>query len=338
MKSEPVLVECVDARGRVQWRERLQLDGDRRRFTIGRSVSADVTLDDDHVAALHAAVEIAPDGQVLIRDLGSINGILFAGKRHCGATGAATAIEVGSRSFQLGRTHLRVRSAQETLPPEKPDHAQQASLLGHPLWLSAAGAAVVVAQSVYSSWLQAPRDLTSSIVSAIALTAVVMAGWVAFWALLSRVMRGEWRGLVHLAIAMCVSAAYIAVEGAIDIATFMLSLQSWAMPFGFLAVLAIGVSLYLHLVNASSLAPRRAAIVSVLLPALIGGGSYWLMERSQERNVNRIDADVRLYPPALRLRAAESADSYFKSVATLRDAADRRRQAVAAQDSDLDQN
>src|SRR5262245_8102032 len=116
MSTERVVVEGLDGQGRVQWRERLMLNGSRRTFTIGRSIDADVTLDDPHAAALHASVEITQDGRVLASDLDSLNGLVISGKRYREARG----VELPDNTLQIGQTQLRVRTAHERLQPERP--------------------------------------------------------------------------------------------------------------------------------------------------------------------------------------------------------------------------
>ena len=70
---EGVLVEVLDQHGHVQQHERIHLTAERRRFTAGRSASADVTLDDPYAAALHASFEVTGDGRILVDDLSAAN-------------------------------------------------------------------------------------------------------------------------------------------------------------------------------------------------------------------------------------------------------------------------
>ncbi|OIK27186.1 FHA domain-containing protein [Streptomyces malaysiense] len=51
------------------------------RITVGRSVDADVPLDDPDVSRLHCAVTVGADGRVLVVDLGSTNGTTLDGTR-----------------------------------------------------------------------------------------------------------------------------------------------------------------------------------------------------------------------------------------------------------------
>ncbi len=187
--GDTVLVDILDSHGRVHLRERVVLTHDKRSFTLGRAVNADVTLDDAHAAALHATVEITPEGKLLVSDNDTVNGIVVAGKRHRGARN----IETPDGLVQIGRTRLRLRTAHEPLAPEKPDQLRPASMLHDPAWLAGIGAVAGLAQLGYTTWLGVPRDLLTALVTTLISAVAGACVWVAFWALLSRMLRGEWR-------------------------------------------------------------------------------------------------------------------------------------------------
>ena len=319
------LIEALDGHGRVQWRERLALDGTRRRFTIGRALDADITLDDPYAAALHAAIEISPEGRVLVCDLDSANGVVVAGKRHHGTSG----VEAADGMLQVGRTKLRVRTSHERLAPEKPDPLHTTSVLRDPAWAAGIGAAAGAAQLVYSNWFDAPHDLASNVVTSLISASIAAGMWVAFWALLSRVIVGQGRWLVHAAIFLGVAVVSFFVDGLLDLAWFAFSLPKWPALTVWAGGAALACALYLHLTNATNLSARRAALIACLFPALSLGVAYWAQDRMQTRNVNYIVSDLRIYPPALRLRDASAVDSLFERASQLRAAADAKRDATA---------
>ena len=330
--TDTVLIEILGGHGRVLTRERIALIGGQRMFTIGRSVSADVTLDDAYAAARHASVEITPDGKILVTDLGSANGIVVAGKRHQNAQ----SLEVADGLLQIGRTRIKVRTTHDYLAPEKADQLRPSSLLRDPAWIAGAGALVGGMQLAYGSWLAAPRDLATIIVTTLISGALAVGAWVAFWALLTRVMQGEWRWLRHAAIFLSVAALFVAINGALELCWFMFSLPQWNTRAAWVGALAFGCALYLHLIHASSLTPKRAALIACLIPALTGGAGQWVQARYQMRDVNYIATGVRIYPPSLRLRASSTVADYFQDAAALRDAADKSRKALRADDEDED--
>lgn len=329
MSVDTALVEIVDSHGRVQSRERVALDAGRT-FTVGRSVSADVTLDDPYAAPIHARIEITETGSVRVTDLNTVNGLVIGGNRVTGEQSLTRA------ELQIGRTRLRIRHTRETLAPEKPDRMEPAALLRQPALIAGVAAFVGLLQLIYSAWSGAPRDLTNTVVTTL-ISALLGAGaWVAFWALLSRVMQGDWRWLRHAAIFLGVAAVSIALEGLLELMWFSFALPEWNLRMVLLGALAFGVALYFHLMHASNLGSRRAALIACLIPAISAGVSHWLLERSQARDVNHISTTQRIYPPALRVTTSGTVDDYFRAANELRAAADKKRKALPDSDEGAD--
>ena len=324
VETASAVIEALDGHGRVQWRERLLLAGEERRFTIGRALDADVTLDDPYAAAMHVAIEISPDGRVLASDLDSVNGIVVAGKRHHGTTD----MEVADGLLQVGRTRLRVRTTYDPLAPERQDQLRPASIMHDPAWLAGIGAALGATQVIYSNWLNAPRDLTSVAVTSLISASIATGIWVAFWALLSRVILGKWRWLRHTAIFLGVAVVSNVVAGLLDLTWFAFSLPQWAARAAWTGGVVVACALYLHLTNASNIASRRAAFIACIVPALSFGAGHWVQDRMQMRDVNYIDSRLRIYPPGLRLSDAGTIDSLFEQASLLRAAADEKRDAT----------
>ena len=169
VNTRTVLVDVLDAQGRVLLRERVALAEGRSTITVGRSVTADVTLDDDYVAELHATLDIAPNGQILANDLGTLNGIIVAGARRRGAQ----ALLLPDGRLQLGRTSLRVRTDGASTGPEKRDATEP--MMPERPWVLVAGVAALIGagQLIHSSWIGAPRDLLGSIVASASTIAMV---------------------------------------------------------------------------------------------------------------------------------------------------------------------
>jgi hypothetical protein len=328
---EYVLVEHLDGKGRILFRERFELS--RRVLTVGRSVNADITLDDEHVAPLHASVEIAPDGRIRASDLGSVNGLIVDGKRQHSVSG----LWLTGNALQVGRSRLRFRTSRQDLAPEKPDQQRAGAASSNPVRLAALGVLAVAAQHGYDAWLGAPRDLLGSAVTGIGLTLGIAGAWVAIWALLSRIMQEEWRFLRHTAIILGVLATLTVIDSALDLGWFAFSLPSWSARSRWLGAIALGFAIWLHLIHASSLTSRSAAVIACLVPAMLAGSSQWLLGRYSSRNVNHIDAPLRAYPPGLRLRPAETLSTYLASMPALRQAADAKLKAIPSEDVEHDE-
>ena len=323
-----IIVETLGGHDRVRARERVALTTEKRSITIGRGAQADVILDDPYVAALHASIEVGANGAILATDLGTLNGIVVAGRRHKGAQ----ALAVTDGLLQVGRTRLHLRAATETVPAERQDHAAVAPDMGSPSWATVAGCLVCAAYVAYAAWLDAPRDVAATIVVLFIPALFISGGWIALWALLSRVTQGEWRWLWHGAILFSVVAVYVLSINFLDIGWFVYSLPRWESRDFLLGAIAFGVGLYWHLTHASSVSRRRAAFIAILLPAIATGAALWIQTRIQDRDVNYIGLNEKVYPPALRLRQAGQVQAFFERAATLQAAADTLRSKISVDD------
>ena len=193
--SEPVVVDVLDHHGRTSTRQRIMIGKSKRTFTVGRSVNADVLVDDPHVAPVHVEIAVQPDGSITATDHGSVNGIFVDGERHRDAH----ELPIPSGRLHIGRTHLAIRTAHQPLPAEKPDHGFDHQESGRAHFFAIGGAIACAAITVYFAWVGAPRDITTQIVVSLAGGAFAFAIWIAFWTLLSRIIRGEPRLVMHSA-------------------------------------------------------------------------------------------------------------------------------------------
>ena len=324
MSTDRIVVEVLGGHDRVRSRTLVALSAAKRSVTIGRGALADIILDDEYVAALHAEVAVSADGALTVSDLGSVNGIAVAGKRYRGAQHLA--LEQGE--LQVGRTRLRLRTTDETLPAEKPDHEAIGVGLRNRTGFATAGGCVFVCLVAYTSWLDAPRDTIGAVVIAMAIALGLASVWVAGWAFLARMLQGEWRWTAHAVIFFWVCAVFFLVDGLLDLSWFSLSLPYWKYRNTGISLVAIALALYWHLTTASGLSRRRAALVACLFPALGAGALEWVAARNHARDVNYIVAPDQIYPPALRLSSATSLTDFFNDAAQLKTGADRKRKQL----------
>lgn len=328
MNVTRVVVEVLDAHGQPKFRHRFGMSEEHLHITLGRSALADVILDDAHAAVMHAAIDVMADGSIAVSDLGSRNGVIINGQR----LKQVSDRPLPEKEFELGHTRIRVRTDQESLPPEQPDLGI-ATARGLP-WMVSLGAILWFAAIFYTVWMQVPRDFPTSLATSIAGGCAVAAVWVTLWSLLSRMLQGRWQWLTHAAILFAVSALAFIVDLLLDIARFAFALPQFKLGYVLLIIAGIALLLYLHLINASALRHRNAMLVAVLLPGLVIGTVSWVQYRNQARNVNHIDVQESLYPPVLRLRKGDSVEAYFADIAAIRGEADRKRVALPPAEAD----
>ncbi|MHB1329798.1 MAG: FHA domain-containing protein [Gemmatimonadales bacterium] len=198
----PLILEVTDARGRL--RERIRLGSDP--VTLGRGYSGTVVIDDPYVDPLHLELAATEDGSIEFRDPGSVNGTwdMRSGRR------VSRGPVVPGLELRIGRSFLRVISADQPVPPAIPDVAGRAS----PRRLLAPGRSVgilaltaclaVLAQFFVSTDPTGLIDLITPALAALMMAAI----WAAGWAFTTRVVTHRFRFLAHLAWTVLVAALF----------------------------------------------------------------------------------------------------------------------------------
>jgi len=333
-----IIVEVLDRHHRVRVRHRIHGANGVVHCTVGRGAGCDVVLDDPFVAAAHARVSVDAEGRVTVTDLDSVNGIQVDGRRLHGSA----PVPLADGLFGVGRTRLRVRTATEVIPPEQLDgagttwlpRATEQRILG-------AGFSASVAVTVFEVWTATakPRDLSTSMVTAL-LPLFALAGvWIALWALVSRVAFGESRWLRHAAIVSVAYATFSAATIALQVANGALGLHVSSTIAGPVLIgLAVSVILTSHLVNASPMRARTAVALGLTIPTLAVAAMLWVHVRTQERNPGYIDDRDRIVPPALLWRRGVPLDSFTTKLNQLRVRADAKRTFVEREDPSPDED
>ena len=324
-----VLAECFDEHDRLICRERLALSSNSPSFTIGRSLRADLVLNDAHAAELHATLTLRDDGVFTATDHGSVNGVVIGGKRHLNSAGRA----LQHNSITIGHTTIRLRSSLEELAPEKPDHRTTAGSLRGLTLATGILAATACLYVVYTNWIGAPTDLLQAVAADLGGLATAVALWVAAWALLTRILRQSWHWRLHALIVLSTSLAYALLSALLSLGLFAFSLEPWSFVEPGLMIIQIAATLYLHLRTASRLSNRSLLAVTVGLPVVLGTLTFWLSERASARSVNTVTAYNALFPPSLRLRQARSLDQFMTHARALESEAEAKKDRLPPSDN-----
>jgi FHA domain len=326
-----VVIDVLAAHDRVRSRHRIERPGETASLTIGRGAAADVVIDDPHIAAVHARVTVDAAGAVTVTDLGSVNGIEIGGRRVHGIVDAPLVDGV----LRIGRTRLRVRTAQEALPAEVSDRsdAPHETRKRDIRWF-ALGFAVTAACLLFSVWTVTvqSRELVTAMVTTFLGLVGVGGVWVVLWALVSRVAFGESRWLRHAAIFFCVVGALEVFSLVVDVASGAtgIYLPGYAplLIFG----IAAAVALALHLANASPMRRRTAVAIGILIPAITLGAAQWTMTNGRNRSANYIPDRNEMVPPALLLHSGEPLQVFVAGFPELKAQADSKRAFVEKED------
>jgi hypothetical protein len=330
-----IVIDVLGAHDRVRSRHRIERPGATASCTIGRGAAADVVLDDPHIAAVHARVTVDADGRATITDLGSVNGIEVAGRSLHGVLD----VPLPDGVFRIGRTKLHLRTATETIPAEVSDQKLSPSETRARdfRWL-AIGLVVATAGLAFSIWTMTiqTRELPTTMLTALVVLTAIFGAWIALWALVSRVAFGESRWLRHAAIFFCVIAAIDVGLLVIDIVSGAVGLYLPAPAEMWIAGALVAVALAIHLVNASTMQPRVAVVIGVLIPTIVLGLTQWTSSHGHNRSASYIPDRNKIVPPMLMLRHGEPLEQFVVSFGDLKGQADAKRKFVETEDPSPD--
>ena len=212
-----ILIEVLDRRGRV--RERVRLD--RLPAFVGRAYTNDVVLEDRYVSPRHCAIREDESGDLIVEDLGSLNGVRVLGDCPPGSP----AVRSGDR-LRVGETVLRLVEATHPVAPAELLPADEGGIL-HSLRdarLSLALVAASLAIFALDEYLKAYYDRGFMPVASPALLRLGALGlWSGIWAFANRLLTHRFDYLRHLTCACLAAVAYVFVESISEYAEFIVS-------------------------------------------------------------------------------------------------------------------
>lgn len=267
--------------------------------TVGRALSANLVIDDVHMAPEHLRISALDAVCVVVEVLDTVNGV---------RRGYGTLMErgmrfdwTGSDELALGRLRLRLRLPGTPLAPERLLPTFPWKTVG----LTVALVLAVLASVLLEVWLKTPESakFVQVALPAVAMLIGGMALWAGVWAFATKLFTGQLQFLRHVRIACGTLLVDELVSGLAYLLAYMFSWESLARFNGLLSAPVLGVGIFLHLL---ALAPlRRKGLVlfvsgAVLLVVLALVGSNW---QKNKRVSNTLYLSA-LFPPSWRLTNA----------------------------------
>jgi len=270
-----MFLEVLDRRGRVTGRSRFCSSP----ITVGRALHNDVVVEDRYVCPEHLRITPVADGEVLVEDLGSVNGLYGAG-----ATARAPRLSARSgTTFRIGHTTLRVRSSDAAVEPTVLDRSGRFTpgdaFSRWPAALLISGACFVCFG--FASYLgQYGKEPLQHVLfmTLVLLTLVVL--WATGWALVNRVVGQQWRFSGHCAVVSVFGLASMLCETLFQYGEFFFPDRWWVgvADAGTQTVLVTWL-LSGHLALLATVASRKrvvsAAVTAVCLVSLFEGLAYY---------------------------------------------------------------
>jgi len=319
----PYYLEILAENGDVQQRQRIAT----LPIRIGRGYDNDFILDDAHTAAAHAVIEDDGAGGLLLRDLGSHNGVIHRGQRQL-----QVALH-GDSVVRLGHTRLRVRSSDHPVAPELSDTTMHD---WEGLRPAVAGLAMIGASAAFSNWLS-DAEAFDPIAYLMIIAYAVGAGliWASIWAVANRLFGQTARFGRHLFIIGCGLLAMEVWELGSSMAAYALSLEVLTRYGRHMFIVIVCAMIYFHLCTIKPQHPRRFALVAVVL-AIIGSSLILLSNLQISGRLADEPYMSVLYPPALRLSPNHATATFFQEAASLQQGVDTERGKSAKGGADDD--
>ncbi|KRB81617.1 FHA domain-containing protein [Duganella sp. Root198D2] len=319
----PFFIETLARNGDVLHRHRV----DKLPITIGRGYNNDFILDDAHTAPTHAVVELAEDGALVMRDVGSQNGIVVHGKRH-----ASLPIN-GTTVVRLGHTRLRVRDAAFPVEAEVTDTTMHAWEGGVPALAGMALIALFVAVTEALSDTGAFQAIRYLLVIVTGIGAGMV--WSGVWALANRLFGGHPRLGRHLFILGSGLVAIGAWKALSSVLAYAWSAEVFTRYGNHVVMLILVAMIYHHLRTVKPNKPRAFISSCAVFLALASG---LILMRNYE-NAGRLRDELYMsviLPPEVRQSKDHSVDEFMGDAAKLKAAADEARKSSKLKKDDED--
>jgi hypothetical protein len=308
----PWFVETLARNGDVLQRLRVES----LPIRLGRGYDNDIILDDDYAAASHARIERDAAGRLVMRDLGSKNGLDHRGRR------LAEVVLSGDTVVRIGHTSLRVRAAGFPVAPELEDrtfHRWEGALPG------AAGLLLAGCVVLFGRWLSDTQYVEfARYFEALAAGIGAVLLWGGAWAFVNRLFGRHARLGRHLFVSGCGLAALAALVLLFSTLAYAFSAEAFTRYGSHAATLLVAGLVYFHLVTITPENRRRYRWIAAGL-ALLGSGLILVanLQRSG-RLADELYMAV-LLPPAVRVSRDHGIDEFMREVDGMKETLDRSR-------------
>jgi MFS family permease len=311
--TAPYFVETLARNGDVLHRHQV----DALPIRLGRGYDNDFIVDDIYCAARHAVIEAEPDGSMVLRDLGTRNGVIHQGKRK------SSLVMSGDTVVRLGHTSLRVRAADFPVSPELLDRTMHGWEGGMP---GLVGLFLIGVFSLLTVWLNDTQSFQLiRYLQALAYGIGAGLAWGGAWAFANRLFGRHARLGRHLFIFGCGIAAITVFKLASSALAYSFSLESLTRYGSHAVIVLVAGMLYFHL---STVKPHNARrfVATCLILALLGSGLTLI---SNEQRSGRLGDELYmsvLMPPATRVAPEHSVSEFMGKVEGMKAHLDKERE------------
>lgn len=283
---------------------------------IGRGYDNDYIVDDAYAAPSHAVVELDDEGRLVMRDLGTRNGVVCKGRR------SDCVVLTGDTVVRLGHTTMRVRAADYAVAPELPDrtmHRWEGALPGF------AGGLLTGAVALFVMWMADTQSFELvRYLQALAWGMGAGLVWSGVWAFANRLFGHHARLGRHLFIFGCGVAAITLYRLASSALGYALSIEPLTRYGSHVAIALLAGMVYFHLATVRPQRTRRFGVICAALAVLGSGLAFIGNEQRSGRLGDELYMSV-LMPPAMRVSRDHSVDEFMSQVGAMKARLDLER-------------
>jgi len=303
--SGPYFIEMLARNGDVLHRHQVNT----LPIRLGRGYDNDFIVDDAYAAPNHALIEAREDGELVLRDLGTRNGVIHRGKRH------NNLLMTGDTVIRIGHTNLRVRAADFKVAPELLDRTKHG-------WEGLApgliGMLMIGLFATFTVWINDTQSFQlARYLQALAYGIGGGLVWAGAWAFANRLFGRHARLGRHLFIFGCGLAAVTLYKVVSSMAAYAFSLESLTRYSSHVAIVIAAGVLFYHLNTVKPHNTRRFA-VSCLILAILGSGLTLLS--NEQRTGQLADSPYMsvVLQPSMRVSPDHSVDEFMGDVNALK--------------------
>ena len=310
--SGPWFIETLARNGDVLQRRCI----DTLPIRLGRGYDNDFVIDDDYVAASHAVIELDAAGRLLLRDLGSRNGIVHRGRRR------PELVLSGDTVVRIGHTSLRVRAASFPVAPELEDrtfHRWEGALPG------AAGILMAAGFALFARWLSDTQYFEFvRYFEALAWSAGAALLWGGAWAFANRLFGRHARLGRHLFVFGCGVVALTLTALLAATLAYAFSAEFFTHYASHAATLLVAGMIYFHLCTVK---PQNRILYRWIGAglALLGSGLILLFNLQRTGRLADEQYMAVLLPPEVRVSRDHGIDEFMREVENMKGPLDRSR-------------
>lgn len=247
---------------------------------VGRGYDNDLILEDPYVSPAHAVITLTAQGEFLISDTQSENGIILPSRDKI----AGSAILLSGATIKIGQTKIRLLRCDHPVPAAKKlqenNTASKPVKAGLEIWYALTGFVTVYFVHIVANFPYIPLRI-SQVVFFVVLILLGMCFWAGLWAVLGRLIKHQSCFVKQLEL-MCVFM--LVLIPVLNVCSYLGFIFASPLIEGcwisILAGTALGVLVFKQLTYATSLGKKAKLLACVSFPlvlvalALAGGMAF----------------------------------------------------------------